>query len=48
MTPYTGHMEQENRLALLAGEGMPLRGAIRNLLEEYGALVTWQKGQNDD
>lgn len=48
LTPYAGQMEHENRLTLHAGEGMPLRGAIQSLLREYGALVIWRKGQNDD
>ena len=47
LTPYTGKMKNENRLTLLAGEGMPLRRAIRQLMQEYGALVIWQKERDD-
>lgn len=48
VSPYDGHMEHENRLTLLAGAGMPLRGAIRQLEQEFGALVIWQKGTRHD
>ena len=43
--PYSGYMENENCLTLLAGAGMPLRKAIQTLEQEFGTLVTWQKGK---
>ena len=39
LTPYAGKTEQANQLTLLAGEGMPLRQAIRQLKSEFGDLV---------
>ena len=48
VSPYGGRMENENLLTLLAGEGMPLRKAIRQLEAEFGALVTWLKGNQND
>ena len=45
VTPYSGYMEHENCLTLLAGAGMPLRKAIQALQQEFGTLVTWQKGK---
>ena len=44
LTPYQAQIDHENQLTLLAGEGMPLRSAIRSLMSEYDSLVTWQKG----
>jgi G3E family GTPase len=45
---YAGQIENANQLTLLAGEGMPLRHAIRQLLLEFGDFVAWKKGQRDD
>ena len=47
VSSYGGRMENENLLTLLAGEGMPLRKAIRQLEAEFGTLVTWQKGKQN-
>ncbi len=41
---YEGQLTQANQLTLLAGEGMPLRQAIRQMLAEFGDFVVWQKG----
>lgn len=48
VSPYGGRMENENLLTLLAGEGMPLRKAIRQLEAEFEEMVTWQKGNQND
>jgi hypothetical protein len=48
VTLYAGQIEHANQLTLLAGEGMPLRHAIRELLREFPDLVVWKKGQDDD
>ena len=48
VTKYAGKIEHANLLTLLAGEGMPLRHAIRQLLQEFSDLVVWKKGQSDD
>lgn len=48
VTPYAGLIEHPNCLTLLAGEGMPLRHAIRQLLQEFFDLVFWKKGSIDD
>jgi G3E family GTPase len=45
---YSGQIEHKNQLTLLAGEGMPLRQAIWQLILEFGDLVVWKKGQGDD
>ena len=39
VTQYAGQIEQANQLTLLAGEGMPLRHTIRQLLQEFSDLV---------
>jgi G3E family GTPase len=43
MTPFADQIELGNQLTLLAGEGMPLRQAIRALFEEFPDLVVWKK-----
>ena len=48
VTQHAGHIEHANQLTLLAGEGMPLRHAIRQLVQEFSDLVVWKKGQGDD
>ena len=48
VTPYAGQIEHANQLTLLAGEGMPLRQAIRQLVQEFSDLVVWKKGLGDD
>ena len=47
LAQYTGQIEHANQLTLLAGEGMPLRHAIRQLLLEFHDLVIWKKGIGD-
>ena len=47
LTQYAGRIEHANQLTLLAGEGMPLRHAIRQLLLEFGDLVAWKKGNDN-
>lgn len=47
-TQYASQTEHANQLTLLAGEGMPLRHAIRALLEEFSDLVVWKRGHSDD
>ena len=47
LTRYAGQIEHINQLTLLAGEGMPLRRAIRQLLLEFNDLVVWKKGKDD-
>jgi hypothetical protein len=47
-TQYAGQIEYANHLTLLAGEGMPLRHAIRQLLQEFADLVVWEKGQSNE
>jgi len=48
VTPYAGQTEHANQLTLLAGEGMPLRQAIRALLREFSDSVVWKKGHRND
>ena len=48
ITQYTGQMEPANQLTLLAGEGMALRHALRQLVREFSDLVVWKKGQDSD
>jgi len=48
VTPFAGIIEHANLLTLLAGEGMALRQAIRQMILEFGNLVVWKKGQGDD
>lgn len=48
VSQYAGQIEHANLVTLLAGEGMPLRHAIRQLLQEFSDLVVWKKGQGDD
>jgi G3E family GTPase len=47
VTKYTGHIEHANNLTLLAGEGMPLRHAICQLVQEFSDLVVWKKEHGD-
>jgi hypothetical protein len=35
-------------VTLLAGEGMPLRKALKALEKEFGTLVIWQKENQHD
>jgi len=46
--PYAGSMENENRLTLLAGEGMPLRKSVRSMLQQYGELASQDRNDTDD
>jgi G3E family GTPase len=48
VTRYAGQIEHTNQLTLLAGEGMQLRHAIRQLMGEFSDLVVWKKGQSND
>lgn len=48
VTPYAGQTERANQLTLLAGEGMPLRKAVRALLQEFSDSVIWKKGHDGD
>mgnify|MGYP003586476545 CR=1 FL=1 len=48
VTPFAGQTEHANQLTLLAGEGMPLRQAIRALLREFSDSVVWKKGRDED
>ena len=48
VSPYSGYMENENCVTLLAGEGMPLRKSLKGLEQEFGILVIWQKGNQHD
>ena len=48
VTRYAGEIEHANQLTLLAGEGMPLRQAIWQLVQEFSELVVWKKGKSDD
>jgi len=47
VTRYDGQIEHANQLTLLAGDGMPLRQAIRQLLQEFSDLVVWVKEKSD-
>ncbi len=47
-TPYTGSMENVNRLTLLAGEGMPLRKSVQYMLQQYGELASQDRNDKDD
>ena len=47
VSPYRGYMENENCVTLLAGAGMPLRKSLKVLEQEFGTLVTWQKGNQN-
>lgn len=46
LAEYAGQMEHVNQLTLLAGEGMALRHAIRQLLQEFSDFVVWEKQKN--
>lgn len=48
VTRYAGQIEHANQLTLLAGNGIPLRHAIRQLLQEFSDSVVWKKGYSDD
>jgi G3E family GTPase len=45
ITPYAGSLEHENRLTLLAGEGMPLRKSVRSMLQQYGELASQDRNE---
>lgn len=47
VSPFAALVEHVNQLTLLAGEGMPLRRAIRELLQEFSGLVVWEKARSD-
>lgn len=42
LQPYDGTEDADNRLTVLAGEGMPLRQTIREVVHWYPALLAWE------
>lgn len=48
MKPYAGTLENENRLTLLAGEGMPLRKTIQRALGQFDSLIALERNTPND